>query len=79
MFDLVLTFRAQLVVAERHHRSTADDAAAAGRSFHEMSRTGELFRKHAEFLTRLLRKQVEAAPSNVIRVQAEDLLRRLEV
>lgn len=78
MFDLVLTFCAQLVAAERCHRSSEDEVAAR-RSFQEMTRTGQLFHKHEEFLGRLLRKQVEAAPSPTLRLQAEELLQRLEV
>ncbi len=76
MFDLVLTFCAQLEAAERCHRSSNDEVTAT-RSFQEMSRTGQLFRKHKEFLGRLLRKQVEAAPVPALRMQAEELLRRL--
>lgn len=78
MFDLVLTFCAQLVAAERCHRSSENQVTAT-RSFQEMTRIGQLFRKHQEFLGRLLRKQVEAAPVPALRMQAAELLRRLEV
>ena len=78
MFDLVLTFCAQLVAAERCHRSSENQVTTT-RSFQEMTRTGQLFRKHQEFLGRLLRKQVEAAPVPALRIQAAELLRRLEV
>jgi hypothetical protein len=76
MFDLILTFCKQLEAAQRSHHSPNDEVAAT-RCFQEMSRTGQLFRKHKEFLGRLLRKQAEAAPVPALRMQAEELLRRL--
>ena len=75
MFELVLTFAAQLTAFESGHRSGSEPAP---RAFQEMLRTGALFRKHAEFLTRLLRKQAEMAPTPALRAQAEELVRRLD-
>ncbi len=51
MFELVLTFAGQLAAFSRGHRPHASEPVPA-RAFPEMTRTGELFRKHTDFLTR---------------------------
>ena len=62
MFELVLTFAKQLAAFSRGHRAHASEPVPV-RAFPEMTRTGELFRKHTEFLTRSEAQFIFAAPA----------------